>query len=149
MVNPYTAAEAFAADFRQMEYVLKRSGYLRKNKEVAEADWDLFAKHLGSGFFEHVVTTEIAKTLIGHPPRRLLANMKWSPQNPRPLANVAELVINGVCRVRNSYIHGEKFTGGPDGQWERDATLVAEAHAVLKEAMTFAPVDAKSNHSDR
>ncbi len=138
MVNPYEAAEAFVTDFRQMEYVLKRNGYLRKNKEVAEADWDLFAKGLGTKFFERVVATEIAKTLIGHPPRRLLANMQWSPPNPAPLTNVAELVINGVCRVRNSYIHGEKFTGGPEGQWERDATLIAEAHMVLKDAMDFA-----------
>jgi hypothetical protein len=44
-----------------------RLSYLRKDKEVAEADWDLFAKDLGRAFFEHVVATEIAKTLIGHP----------------------------------------------------------------------------------
>jgi hypothetical protein len=91
--------------------------YLRKDKEVAEADWDMFTKDLGRAFFEHVVATEIAKTLIGHPPRRLLANVQRSPPNPAPVANVAQLVINGVCRVRNSYIHGETFTGGPEGQW--------------------------------
>jgi len=135
MVNPYKAADAFVTDFRNMEYVLKRSGYLRNDKEVAEADWDLFAKCLGLAFFDHVVATEIAKTLIGHPPRRLLANMQWSPPNPAPLANVAQLMLNGVCRVRNSYIHGEKFTGGPEGQWDRDTTLIMEAHAVLKEAI--------------
>ena len=64
--------------------------------------------------------------------------MQWSPPNPAPLANVAQLMINGVCRVRNSYIHGEKFTGGPEGQWDRDTTLIMEAHAVLKEAMELA-----------
>ncbi|RWP23633.1 hypothetical protein [Mesorhizobium sp.] len=53
------------------------------------------------------------------------------------MANVAQLLINGVCRVRNSYIHGEKFTGGLEGQWECDATLIAEAHVVLKTAMDF------------
>jgi hypothetical protein len=37
-----------------------------------------------------------------------------------------------------TYFHGEKFTGGPDGQWERDAKLIEEAHAVLKEAQKFA-----------
>ena len=80
----------------------------------------------------------IANTLIGHPPRQLLANLQWSPQDPAPLANIAQLVINGICRVRNSYIHGEKFTGGPDGQWKRDAKLLLEAHAVLNEAGIFA-----------
>ena len=54
MVNPYKAADAFVTDFRNMEYVLKRSGYLRNDKEVAEADWDLFAKCLGLAFFDHV-----------------------------------------------------------------------------------------------
>jgi hypothetical protein len=138
MVNRYEAAEAFVSDFRQMEYVLKRSGFLRKEKEIAEADWDLFASKLGSSFFDDTMAAGIAKTLIGRPPRRLLANMEWSPPNPAPLTNIAQLIINGVCRVRNSYIHGEKFTGGPEGQWKRDATLIAEAHAVLKKAMDFA-----------
>jgi hypothetical protein len=138
MSNPYKIAEAFAADFRQIEYALKRSLYLRKGSKVAKADWDRFANSLGSEFFEHIVSTGLAKTLIGHPPRELLADMQWSPPNPAPLTNVTQLMVNGVCRVRNSYIHGEKFTGGPEGQWQRDATLVAEAHAVLKEAMQFA-----------
>jgi hypothetical protein len=135
MVNPYDAAEAFITDFRAMEYALKRSGYLRKGKEIAEADWDLFASKLGRPFFEHVIAAGIAKTLVGQPPRRLLANMEWSPPSPPPLTNVTQLIINGVCRVRNSYIHGEKFTGGPEGQWDRDTILIAEAHAVLKAAM--------------
>ena len=39
--------------------------------------------------------------------------MEWAPANPEPLTNVAQLIVNGVCRVRNSYIHGEKFVGGP------------------------------------
>lgn len=93
---------------------------------------------MGQGFFDHVVTSGVAKTLVGEPPRRLLADMQWDPPNPVPLTNVAQLIVNGVCRVRNSYFHGEKFMGGPAGQWERDAKLVEEAHAVLKEAKKFA-----------
>jgi hypothetical protein len=103
---------------------------------------------LGAAFFDHVVTTEIAKTLIGHPPRRLLANLQWSPPDPEPLANVAQLVVNGVCRVRNSYIHGEEFTGGPDEQWERDVTLIAEAHVVLKEMMRLTSLAAPFSKTD-
>jgi hypothetical protein len=137
LANPYEAAQAFATEFRQMEYALKRSGYLRKNKEVAEADWDLFANHLGAQFFEWVKAANIAQTLINQPPRRLLANMQWSPPEPDHMTNVSQLIVNGVCRVRNSYIHGEKFTGGPDGQWARDMLLIEEAHAVLKAAIKF------------
>lgn len=139
MTNPYEIATIFAKEFASMEYALKRSSkYLRKDRNIAEADWNAFAKHLGQEFYDHVVKTGIAPTLIGKPPRRLLANLQWDPPNPVPLANVSQLIINGVCRVRNSYLHGEKFTGGPDGQWERDTKLVSEAYAVLVEARAFA-----------
>jgi hypothetical protein len=137
LANPHEAADAFARDFRRMEYALKRSGFLKKDREVAEADWDLLASKLGRKFFVNIMVKEIARTLIGRPPRRLLATIEWSPPNPAPLTNVTQLFLEGVCRVRNSYIHGEKFTGGPEGQWERDLTLVSEAHAVLKEAMEY------------
>ena len=63
--------------------------------------------------------------------------MEWSPEKPTPLTNVHELVVQGVCRVRNSYVHGEKFTGGPDHQWDRDLTLITEAHAVLRAALAW------------
>lgn len=139
MRNPHAVAIKFAADFGAMEYALKRSPeFRRKHKTIAEADWDAFANHLGQEFFEHVVKSGIAKTLIGQPPRRLLADLQWDPPSPAPLSNVLQLIVNGVCRVRNSYLHGEKFTGGPEGQWERDARLIEEAHAVLKEARAFA-----------
>ena len=83
MENTYETAKAFALDFGWTEYALKRSDYLRENKEVAEADWDSFAGDLGADFFAHIVEKEIAKTLIGDPPRRLMADMAWSPKKPR------------------------------------------------------------------
>jgi hypothetical protein len=137
MPNPHEHAFAFASDFLAMEYALKRSGFIRKNKKAAEADWNLFSTKLGPDFFRLVVEKEIAVTLIGNPPRLLLADMGWSPPATVPLSNVTQLIVNGVCRVRNSYVHGEKFTGGPDGQWERDGVLISEAHEVLKLAMIF------------
>lgn len=140
MQNPYETAEAFALEFGRTEYALKRSGYLRKKKDFAEADWDSFASDLGADFFTHITEKEIAKTLIYDPPRRLMADMTWSPEKTTALVNVHELIVQGVCRVRNSFLHGEKFTGGPEGQWDRDLTLVKEAHAVLTEAMTFGPL---------
>lgn len=99
MKNPNLAATKFAADFGAMEDAMKRSpNYRRKNKAIAEADWDLFAKDLGQEFFEHIVKSGVAKTLIGEPPRRLLADMQWAPPNPAALSNVAQLLVNGVCR---------------------------------------------------
>lgn len=133
--NPHEIARAFALDFGHAEYALKRSRYLRKNKETAEADWDSFARDLGADFFANVVAKGMAKSLIGDPPRRLMADMVWSPDKTSPLTNVHQLMIEGVCRVRNSLLHGEKFKGGPEGQWARDRTLITEAHAVLNEAI--------------
>lgn len=137
MGNPYEIAREFAQKFGEAEYALKRSGRLRQNKDVAEADWDAFARDLGHDFFHTIVEMGIAKTLIGQPPRRLMNDLLWAPEKPVPLTNVQELIVQGVCRVRNSYLHGEKFVGGPEGQWERDATLIKEAYAVLDEAIAW------------
>jgi hypothetical protein len=137
MDNPYEAAGAFAKTFGEAEYALKRSGHLRQNKDVAEVDWDAFARDLGPDFFAAIVEKSIAKTLIGEPPRRLMNDLQRAPEVPVPLTNEHELIVQGVCRVRNSYLHGEKFRGGPDGQWERDVRLVNEAHAVLKQAIAW------------
>ena len=138
--NPYVAAEKFAALFRDAEYGLKRSAFLRPGKDNAEADWDRFAQSLGEPFFDRIMEKGIAATLVGDPPRQLKADgLEWTPKEATPLTNVHQLIIHGVCRVRNSYLHGEKFRGGPDGQWDRHATLIEEAHAVLAEALVYRP----------
>jgi len=50
---------------------------------------------------------------------------------------VIERPTGWIRRARNSYLHGEKFRGGPDGQWERDVTLIKEAHIVLQAALAW------------
>jgi hypothetical protein len=57
--------------------------------------------------------------------------LRWEPEWPDRLTNVEDLFVKGVCRVRNSYVHGEKFIGG-DRSLERDARLVREALAILQ-----------------
>lgn len=134
--NVYITAAEFAKMFGQMEHALKRSGYLKACRKDAQADWAAYAKSLGAPFFDMVVDKGIAKTLIGEPPRKLFADgLEWGPERPAPLQNVAELIIEGMCRVRNSLIHGEKFVA--TGQWERDGVLVTEAFAVLVAAAEF------------
>lgn len=135
--DPHDLARAFTRTFAHAEYGLKRSGYVRANRDVAEADWDAFARDLGPAFFKAMVDKGIAKTLIGEPPRRLLADLQWSPEKTTPLVNVRGLIVEGVCRVRNSYHHGEKFVGGPERQFDRDKVLIAEAHAVLDQAIAW------------
>lgn len=137
-MDPRNIKAIFETDFGTMEYALKRSGYLKTGRDYAAADWGAFAKDLGESFFDHVVATGVAKTLIGHPPRKLLNTLKWSPEHPLPLRTVQDLIVIGVGRVRNNCVHSEKFVGGPEGQWDRDLTLVREAHAVLKAAIEAA-----------
>lgn len=137
MSDPYADAKELADLFGRFEYALKRGGFLA-NKKAAEADWGDYADALGEGFFNDVVSAKIADTLINDPPRKLLtdgAMPVWQNPQPAPLANVRELIVQGVCRVRNSFIHGEKFTVDPTGpDHKRDGKLVAEALAVLRMA---------------
>jgi hypothetical protein len=138
MRNPYEVGQEFATLFGSMERALKRSNYLR-DRAAAEADWNKFARDLGPDFFEHVKRSRLAETLLSEPPRKLVKEgLKWEPEIAKPLANVTELFEQGVCRVRNNFLHGEKFVGG-SGNWERDATLVYEALMVLREARDRIP----------
>lgn len=136
-VEIYWTAQQFARRFGEMEFALKRSGYLKAGREDAQADWEAYAKELGSAFFDKVVADGIAKTLITEPPRKLLAEeLQWDPAELEPLKNVSELMVKGMCRVRNSFVHGEKFASA--GHWQRDAQLVRDALAVLIAAAEFA-----------
>ena len=138
MTNPDAASRELAALFGRFEHALKRSNFLR-NSPDAQADWNKFARQLGPDFFEHIEHSKVAETLLRNPPRKLMREgLKWVPEHPKPLNNVVELFEQGVCRVRNSLIHGEKFMGDPS-QWERDAKLVSEALVVLREAQDRVP----------
>ncbi len=138
MTDPYEVGRELAALFGCFEHALKRSNFLR-NRPDAQADWNKFARELGPDFFEYVKRTKLAETLLGDPPRKLMKEgLKWEPEHPEPLNDAVELFEKGVCRVRNSLLHGEKFVGRA-GQWERDATLVSEALVVLREAQDRVP----------
>ena len=138
MKDPYEAARELAALFGRYEHALKRSNFLQ-NRPVAQANWEKFARELGPSFFEHVKDSNLAPTLLSDPPRRLMKEgLKWGPEHPVPLNDVVKLFIQGVCRVRNSFVHGEKFVGR-ERQWERDAKLVSEALVILREAQDRVP----------
>lgn len=127
MSNP----DAFRALFETYEYTLKRNGFKQKGLTYAQADWNVFSRALSQGFFDEVQKAGIADTLIKSPPGRLMRDpLEW--QRPdRPLMTTHDLFVHGVCKVRNSLNHGEKFRGD-DEQQARDAVLIAEALAVLE-----------------
>jgi hypothetical protein len=135
-VNPYEVAREFAEEFARFEYALKRSGYILVKAKDARADWVKFATALGDAFFEEIRLGNVAPTILTDPPRKLMQDgLRWMPEKPPLITNAVDLLEKGVCRIRNSYLHGEKFTGGPDSeQWARDTLLVSEALAVLRSA---------------
>ena len=124
-------ARKFADLYGRFEYALKRTGHLKKGRPNAQADWASFAGSLGAAFFEEVRSSGVANILINDPPRKQMSEgLKWTRSEPAKLNSVEELFLQGVCRVRNSYAHGEKFKGNP-AQSERDAKLVSDALTVL------------------
>lgn len=129
--NPHDDGQRLAALFGHFEHVLKRTGFL-KGRRHAEADWTRFGNSLGEAFLVEVRQRGIADTLIQEPPRTLMADgLRWEPERPAPIETVVQLFVKGVCNVRNSYVHGEKFVGG-DRSVERDAALVREALLILE-----------------
>lgn len=128
--------QEFTDLFEHYEFTLKRRGFLQKGLEHAQADWNVFARSLGQDFFDYVRAAGIAETLIAAPPGKLMRNpLDWNRPD-RALATTYDLLVQGVCRVRNSLVHGEKFRGDIK-QRARDEALISEALAVLKAAEGF------------
>lgn len=133
-MSPYEIGREFAELFSRYEHALKRGGFLRKDTAIAQADWRAFGRTLGDEFFNEVRRQKIAETLIEDPPGRLMRdNLAWA-RPERPLGSSVDLFECGVCRVRNSLFHGEKFVGDAE-QMGRDTALVTQALAVLHAAM--------------
>jgi hypothetical protein len=130
-------AHAFAESFGRFEGVMKRRGYAG-NKKRAEADWTSLAKDLKPEFFDSIRDSGKAAELIAEPPRKFMADQTWQKENSPPIENVVDLLVRGVCQVRNNLSHGDKFLG-PEADWKRDRTLIAQAAWVLDQAIEKMP----------
>lgn len=138
MKASYEIGREFGDMFAAYERALKRGGFLRQDRRDAQADWRTFAAALGVEFFDEVRGKKLADTLINEPPAKLMRDgLAWSRPDC-PLEGVVELFERGVCRVRNSLFHGEKFIGDAD-EIGRDIVLVTEALAVLRAAKDKIP----------
>jgi hypothetical protein len=70
--------------YARVEYVLRRSGYSRKDRKKAEVNWTKFAMEMDKPFFLYVQEQKRADTLIKEPPRayygaRLRHNRRREP----------------------------------------------------------------------
>lgn len=131
-------ATDFSTLFGRFEHALKRTGFLKAGRHDAQADWAGFANALGVEFYQEVADHRLAETLIKQPPGKLLnEGLAWNRPDAA-LSNTVELFERGVCRVRNSVVHGEKLVGDP-AQRERDLLLIREALNVLEAAVDRIP----------
>lgn len=133
-------AQAFRDLFARLENMLRRKGYMRTNRTRAEVDWSRFAEELGESFFYDVRNSGKAATLIAEPPRVKHREGGWQPEKQTPVQNVTELIVRGLCQVRNNIVHGEKYV---DPEGPRADTLVVEARWVLEQAIGSHPVTNK------
>lgn len=125
------AAHKFVDRFGSVEHALRKTGIVKKQGR-AEADWAQLASNLGDEFFEEVRGSGRAATLIaGRPRKQMTEGLKWIPEKPVPITCVQELIVNGVCQVRNHIIHRQKFHGSEE-DIKRDMALIADAQWILE-----------------
>lgn len=132
-------ADAFSNLYRRVEHALKRcDDFRRKDRKKADADWKAFAVSLGEDFFNQMRASNSATTLIDEPPRILMRDLTWAPQQPAKIESIVDLFERGVCQVRHNHLHGEKMVGSEEDR-KRDEILMAQATNVLAKALEKAP----------
>ncbi|MBO6689285.1 MAG: hypothetical protein JJ931_06020 [Henriciella sp.] len=117
----------------RLEYALKAKKLVQPFGEDFKVDWDRFAnERLGSGFFDFVVQSQEAETLINESPLKQIWNGEALEFRPvAPPGNIQEL-IGAVCRVRNNLFHGGKAGQIQHG---RNEALISEAINVVRLAL--------------
>jgi hypothetical protein len=130
--------------FAYAEHSLKTSGYLRRGRAGAEADWDSYARSIAGRFrgdADHRFRTAW-RLLIANPPRKQVVRngqLDWQIVT-RPPGTTDELYgLLLVRRIRNNLFHGAKFLVGGEADFRRDRQLVEAAIAILEAAMKPPP----------
>jgi len=104
----------FFAVFSRFEYSLKRSGYLRKNTQRAEPDWDVYADRL-NGKFGNSQQPEFQQALaflLKAPPKtQIIAgnDLDWKDTVQGAGEHLEKYVLRLVRTIRNNLFHGGKY----------------------------------------
>lgn len=123
--------------FSRFEYALKRSGFLKTNKPIAEADWERFSREMDSSFcsLNSTALSEAVEYYEMSPPRKQLQQkgiLIWD--DPLRYGD-GEYRLTFLCRsigvVRNNLFHGGKFTQMPVSDPSRDQVLLRHAKELL------------------
>lgn len=135
--HPAQAVQLFKIMMR-LEYALKACGYTRSQGKRVEVDWDRFVnQQLGQVFFERVMNSSKADTLINNPPSKQVLNEQGQVefQKAAQVLNVHDLFVM-VRRVRNNLFHGGK---SGDADHDRNDALVSESIDVVLYALPLCP----------
>jgi hypothetical protein len=129
----------FFLTFTRCEFALKENGYVLPDRNGGvKADWDCFSDELEAvGFFDEIVESGRAATLISRPPKRQILNDGLLDWRTIPSALNTRQLFEGIRRVRNNLVHGGK-SGDPDRDPEnhnRGRDLIAQAQWVLEQAL--------------
>jgi hypothetical protein len=124
----------FLRTFSRFEYALKRSGYCRPNRELAEADWDTLENDI-----TRLSASELAAALdsgsyirVNPPKKQIVKDGKLAWAFSTPTASDIKTLVIYVRRVRNNLFHGKKLPQGPEEEVARNRQLIEGATAVLK-----------------
>ena len=135
---PENITVTFFATFARFEYSLLRCDYFRAGRgKIAWADWGKLENDLGVKFFNDVLKSGKASTLIDDPPKTLLVqnnSVAFGP-SPEPVKDTKRL-IKAAQQVRNNLFHGNKMYAADRG---RDVRLLSEVLWVLDFVMIRLP----------
>ena len=122
--------------FSVFECALKRSGFLKKKKKIAEPDWDDFASKIDDQFnaLDSPGFREAVAKIIRLSPRRLMnreLKLKWEPME-RELNQTDAVYVSRLLRnVRNNLFHGGKYPDGQQFEIARDREILRTALTIL------------------
>jgi hypothetical protein len=123
----------FIQIFTRMEFALKECGYIKRDKEHAEVDWNKFSNEvLQKKFFKK--EQKLSSIICKKPPMRQIIRSKaldWEAVDP---PNCIQDLIGAVQRVRNNLLHGGKH-GELDPKRNND--LVSNSVELLKRAVVM------------
>lgn len=130
-------AERFFKIFSRFEFALKESGFLPEKDGRALANWNAFAGALTMDFFDDVVRSGRADTLLHNPPKRQISRNRSLSFEPTEAPKNTQQLLEAICMVRNNLFHGGK-SGDPDADYSdphRNEKLIAESQWVLELAL--------------
>lgn len=135
----------FFSKFTELEFTLKRNGFLRPNTDKVIVDWNRFADIIEPQF-ENTLQDEKLKEAVEYieeyPPRKLVRKSKsnkspicWSEVPAKECTRLKNILIY-IRRIRNNLFHGEKpqiLVGGTT----RDSDLLEYGSIILKKLISL------------